>query len=102
MTENEIKAAEISQRIQLLESMSLENLKGEMSALKKAILENPQACMLLLDEDVGKMVVAIRKITGLAIQTAASKKKEAKAGTSGKTKKLTAEELAAALDDEDF
>lgn len=102
MTENEIKAAEISQRIQQLESMSMDDLKGEMSALKKAIIENPQASMLLLDTDIGIMVTSIRKITGLAIQTAASKKKEAKAGTSGKTKKMSAAELAAALEDEDF
>lgn len=102
MTESEIKAAEITQRIQLLEGMSMDNLKGEMSELKKAILENPQACMLLLDEDVGKMVTAIRQITGLAIQTAASKKKEAKSGGAPKARKLTAEELAAALENEDF
>ena len=79
MTENEVKASEISQRIHQLESLSIEDLKSEMASLKKAILENPQACMLLLDEDIGQMVISIRKITGLAIQTAASKKKEPRA-----------------------
>ena len=40
--------SEISQRIKTLEAMSGDDLKNEMMDLKKALLENPQACMLLL------------------------------------------------------
>ena len=93
--------SEISQRIKTLEAMSGDSLKDEMVDLKKALLENPQACMLLLPEEIGSLVSSLRKITGIAIATASaktSKKKEPKASA----KKMTPEELAAALDDEDF
>ena len=93
--------SEISQRIKTLEVMSGDDLKNEMMDLKKALLENPQACMLLLPEEIGSMVSHLRKITGIAIATASaktSKKKEPKAAA----KKLTAQELADALNDEDF
>ena len=93
--------SEISQRIKTLEGMSGDDLKNEMMDLKKALLENPQACMLLLPEEIGSMVSHLRKITGIAIATASaktSKKKEPKAAG----KKLTAQELADALNDEDF
>ena len=93
--------SEISQRIKTLEAMSGDSLKDEMVDLKKALLENPQACMLLLPEEIGSLVSSLRKITGIAIATASaktSKKKEPKASV----KKMTPEELAAALDDEDF
>ena len=93
--------SEISQRIKQLEELSGDDLKNEMMNLKKALLENPQACMLLLPEEIGSMVSSLRKITGIAIATASaktSKKKEPKASA----KKMTAEELAAAIEDEDF
>ena len=93
--------SEISQRIKTLEAMSGDSLKDEMVDLKKALLENPQACMLLLPEEIGSLVSSLRKITGIAIATASSKtskKKEPKASA----KKMTPEELAAALNDEDF
>ena len=93
--------SEISQRIKQLESLSGDDLKNEMINLKKALLENPQACMLLLPEEIGSMVSHLRKITGIAIATASAKtnkKKEPKAAG----KKMTAQELADALNDEDF
>ena len=93
--------SEISQRIKTLEVMSGDDLKNEMMNLKKALLENPQACMLLLPDEIGAMVSSLRKITGIAIATASAKtgkKREPKATA----KKMTPEELAAALDDEDF
>ena len=93
--------SEISQRIKTLEAMSGDDLKNEMMNLKKALLENPQACMLLLPDEIGSMVSALRKVTGIAIATASAKtnkKKEPKAAG----KKMTAQELADALNDEDF
>ena len=93
--------SEISQRIKALESLSGDDLKNEMINLKKALLENPQACMLLLPEEIGSMVSHLRKITGIAIATASAKTKKAP-GEKKASKKMTAQELADALNDEDF
>ena len=93
--------SEISQRIKTLEVMSGDDLKNEMMNLKKALLENPQACMLLLPDEIGQMVSSLRKITGIAIATASAKTKKPGEKKSA-AKKMTAAELAAALEDEDF
>ena len=93
--------SEISQRIKTLEAMSGDSLKDEMVDLKKALLENPQACMLLLPDEIGSMVSALRKITGIAIATASAKTKKT-GEKKAPAKKMTAEELADALNDEDF
>lgn len=93
--------SEISQRIKALESLSGDDLKNEMINLKKALLENPQACMLLLPEEIGSLVSSLRKITGIAIATASAKTKKAP-GEKKSSKKMTAQELADALNDEDF
>lgn len=94
-------ASEISQRIAQLNELSDADLKNEMQSLKAAILENPAATSLLMDEDVGKMVAALRRITGFAISQA-SKPKTRTATAKPKAKQLSAEELASALDDDDF
>lgn len=94
--------SELSSRISSLESLMGEELKNEMTALKIAIKENPNACMLLLPEEIGKMVVALRKIVGVAIQTSTKAPAKAKTPKTGVGKKLTEEELKAALDDDDF
>lgn len=97
-TDKEI-ASELSTRISQLCDIDGVDLKTEMQSLKAAILENPQATSLLLDEDIGKLVTALRKITGVAItQASTPKKREAKA----KPKQMSASELAAALADDDF
>ena len=99
MESNEQVCSDITLKIRNLESLSGDELKSEMSALKVAIMENPQACALLLPEDIGIMVSSLRKIVGTAIVAASTKKTSAKKPS---TKKMTAAELAAALDDEDF
>ena len=99
---NEQIYSEISQRIKQLEELSGDDLKNEMMNLKKALLENPQACMLLLPDEIGTMVSSLRKITGIAIATASAKTGKKKSESAPKAKKMTAEELAAALNDEDF
>lgn len=90
-------ASEISLRISQLESLAGDNLKGEMQDLKKALMENPNACMLLKPEDIGLLVQNLVKITGIAIASSATKKKE-----STKTKKLSAQELQDALNSDEF
>ena len=99
---NEQIYSEISQRIKQLEELSGDDLKNEMMNLKKALLENPQACMLLLPDEIGAMVSSLRKITGIAIATASAKTGKKKSESAPKAKKMTAAELAAALEDEDF
>lgn len=75
-------AAEIQARIKQLQDLDPEPLQGAMKDLKAALMQNPAACSLLLPEDIGEMVAALRKITGEAVVTAtvkkASKKKSAK------------------------
>lgn len=99
-TEQEV-ASEISQRISLLNALSEADLANEMRELKIALKENPSACALMMDEDIGLLVEALRKLTHKAITAASTSKK---VGTAAKpaVKKLSAAELAAALDDEDF
>lgn len=101
--ETEVKqvASEISAKINLLTDFSGESLKGEMASLKKALLENPAAAALLLPEDIGKAVAAIRRMVGIAIASANAPKEKKPA----KSKQLTAVELAkamASVSDDDF
>lgn len=81
-------------RIDQLQDMQGDNLSGAMKDLQKALLENPSAVSLLLPEDIGKMVEALRRMTGQAIAAAATPKKK-----SDKPKALTAEEMASAFDE---
>jgi len=94
--ENEVAqvASEIKQKISHLTEFNGENLRNEMLSLKKALNENPSACSLLLDEDIGLAVAALRRMVGIAV-TAANAPKEKKEKKS--TTKLTKEELAAQL-----
>jgi hypothetical protein len=91
-------ASDITQRINQLDSLSGESLKSEMSQLKRALLDNPAACALLLPEDIGMMVANLRKVVGTAIMASSKPAKEKK----DKKKQMTPEELKAALEDEDF
>jgi hypothetical protein len=91
---NEQKASEIKQKIDSLCNFEGEDLKDEMQALKKALQENPSACSLLHDEDIGVMVAAIRKIVGVAVASATSATSKPKKAA---VKKYTAAELEAAL-----
>lgn len=83
-------ASNIQQRIKELNDLADEDLKGAMDDLKRALMENPAACSLMLPEDIGQMVSALRKITGQAVVAASKPKKEKK----DKIKTLTAEQIA--------
>ena len=97
MDTNEQIASEISQRIKQLEAMTTEDLSMEMAALKQTLLANPAACLLIKDEDVGLLVTSLRRILNISVASAATAKEKKPAKE--KTTKLTAEQLAAALDD---
>jgi hypothetical protein len=68
-----IVTADIIPRIRQLNSLSEASLETEMKLLKAALMANPEAVTLMLPEDIGEMVVALRKITKEAIITAESK-----------------------------
>jgi hypothetical protein len=67
--------ADIKSKLDLLVSMSDEDLPSAMSSLKKALMSNPAAVSLMLDADIAQMVIALRRITGEAITEAAKEKK---------------------------
>jgi hypothetical protein len=105
--ESEVEAAspedqqayyDIKAKINLLSDMSEANLPGAMKELKTALLKNPQACYLILPQDIGQMVIALRAMKNEAVVEAASGKekgpKKAKA-----SKALTADEIAQAFDE---
>lgn len=98
-TENELQqaASEIQQKIALLTDFSGDSLKLEMQSLKKALLQNPAACSLLLEEDIGLAVASLRRMVGIAVASASAKKTKAPSDKKPTVKKLTAAELAAAL-----
>lgn len=86
---------DIVTKINDLKSLMEDDLKEGMSALKAAIKKNPSAADLLLDEELGLMVVALRRMRGITIAEAT---KETKPGRKPKAKEvaLSAEELEAA------
>lgn len=75
--------ADIKERLERLAEMSETDLPNAMSNLKKALMANPAAVSLMEDSDIGKMAVALRRITGESIAEAA---KEKKAGRKPKDK----------------
>jgi hypothetical protein len=99
MDSAEQKAAEISQRISQLGGILPEDLKGEMAELKKALLENPAACLLLKDEDIGALVTHLRKLTNTAISNVAAGKTSVKKEKA--VKPMNAVDLAKALNEVD-
>jgi hypothetical protein len=63
-----------------------------MADLKKALKENPAACTLLLEEDIGAMVQSLYRLTNKAIMDdlTSNKKKE---GAISKSKMPTQQDL---------
>ena len=88
--------ADILPRIDALTALSGEDLGKEMGILKKALIENPDACSIMLPQDIGKMVEALRRITGQALSEATAKPKGQK---KQKQLILTTEAMEAAFDE---
>ena len=76
------------------------DIRYEMEKLSELLLANPQACLYLLDEDLGLAVRALRKMTDnkVAVDMGKAKPRKSSADTGG-SRKLSAAEMAAALDD---
>lgn len=88
--------ADLKVRLDSLVSASGENLKNDMQELKRALMQNPNAVALMLPSDIGQMVIALRKMTGVELAAAKT--------TSTRVKKvkevaLTAEQLEAAWEE---
>ena len=87
---------DIVTKINDLKSLMEDDLKEGMSALKAAIKKNPSAADLLLDEELGLMVVALRRMRGITITEATKEKKPGAKKPKAKEVALSAEELEAA------
>lgn len=83
-------------RIAELETLAEDNLQRAMIDLKKALMANPEACSLMLPEEIGSMVAALRKITG---QHAATEANKPKGRAAKKSVPLSEAEMQAAWDD---
>lgn len=97
LSEAEQTVTDILPRIRALKDMQTDQLDEEMDALKEALLANPAAVQLMLPEDVGQLVIALRRITGQALVSASAPKK--KAPRLDKVKSFTKEELLDLADD---
>lgn len=69
----------IKEKINRLQTVDGFELKTAMDGLKSLILANPAACAQLLPEDVGDMVLALRRMTGNQEAAAMSAPRRAKA-----------------------
>ena len=96
MDTTEIKqvASEIQQRISQLTTFDGISLKEEMDSLRKVLIVNPAACELLLPEDIGLAVQALKRLVGKEIASTLASKGEKKPKAS---KSMTAAELKKAL-----
>jgi len=63
-----ITVAEIQAKIALLAQLPTENLKEAMGELKLALRANPEACNLMLPEDIGALVAGLYRATNQKIQ----------------------------------
>lgn len=92
---------DIKNKIHALESAFDDDLRNAMSELKQALKKNPAASELLLDSDVGKMVIALRRMTHVEITAAKEPKKPGrKSAPKAKDVQLTAEEIERVFADE--
>ena len=90
----------IQQRIYDLQKLDGTDLKVAMGKLRLMLLDNPSACQLLLPEDAGQMVAALRRMTDNKMAATLTAAKPTKASKEAKAKvTLTAAEMQAALDE---
>ena len=90
----------IQQRIYDLQKLDGTDLKVAMGKLRLMLLDNPSACQLLLPEDAGQMVAALRRMTDNKMAATLTAAKPTKASKEAKAKvALTPAEMKAALDE---
>lgn len=91
---------DVKNKIEALTTMLGDDLKNAMQDLQDALKKNAAACELMLDEDLGKMVIALRRMKNEDV-VSASKPKKAGAKPKAKDVLLTKEELEAAFNADD-
>jgi hypothetical protein len=92
--------SEIASRIDELQTLGGDNLRSAMADLKKALMANPAACELMLDEDIGKMVASLRRMLGEEVVAAEEgKKNSGKKPKAVQMRDLTPQELLDALEE---
>lgn len=69
----------IQDRIKQLDGQEGDTLKKSMAQLRIALRANPEACNLLLPEDIGKMVQHIYKMTKTTVVKAVAERSVARA-----------------------
>ena len=91
----------IRQRIVELENSGLSELKSQMDVLRAMLLSNPEACQLMLPQDLGLLVRSLRRMTDnrVAADLGRAKPRKTAADT---VPKLTQAEIAAAVEDGDW
>ena len=103
--EDSVVVEQIRQRIADLQNMEHGQIKDAMKTLQGMLIANPSACSLMLPEDAGLLVRALRKMTGntQAIMLANSKpSKKGKATSTSALEKLSVTELAKLSADQDW
>lgn len=89
---------DIKNKIEALDSYNDDDLRSAMSELKAALKKNPNAALLMLDADVGKMVTALRRMTHVAqVEATQGKKPGRKTTPKAKDIILTPEQIEAAM-----
>lgn len=88
---------DIKSKLNRLSALDGSFLESAMKDLKKALMDNPQACYLILPQDIGKMVIALRAMKNEVIEAATETKEKAPKKAKA-SKALTAEEIAEAFD----
>ena len=99
--------ADIHQRIEQLIELSGEDLSSAMIELKQALKHNPNACALMLPEDIGGIVSALQRVTGKYLEEKGKASTSSKKKASGSSKlpslsdisKMTPEQQADLLSD---
>jgi hypothetical protein len=91
---------DVKNKIEALTALLGDDLKTAMQDLQAALKKNAAACELMLDEDLGKMVIALRRMKNEDV-VSATKPKKAGAKPKAKDVALTAEELEAAFNADD-
>lgn len=81
----------------MIEQLSMteqgESLREAMQDLKKALRANPEACALLLPEDIGQCVSYLRKLTGQVIAEQVATKRRKKPDMSAEALKALENDL---------
>jgi hypothetical protein len=90
---------QIQQKIEDMQQVEGAALKYEMEALSKMLTDHPAACLYLLDEDLGKAVRALRRMTDnrVAVDMGRAKPRGGSAKAPALSTKMTAEDMAAAM-----